>query len=1026
LLWLCANCCASAPQGRGIFYGNPTSGSIRFAELSSQTQGTFAQTFVSHPTAVVHHTDRVYFGNIEPLSKRPWISSAPISGNERATPFSSSKTTNVGVYIGDMAIDSDYQSGSLFFLYRDMDQSGNRASKDHLPLGVIFTQPLDSAPDSPPTVVFSMKNGTVPPNSIALDTANKVIYFSSNGLFDSTKDKRSNGGIYKVAYTGGDAELVLPLSKLAQTNSFIASLKFYNNYLYYIVNTANDQTIRKVDVNDLTSAEVICDHLSFTPMEIELDVNNDQLALWIRDTQGAFYRASETNCANPAVLFTVPHVLDFVFDSDSKNFFSVNSDVAAVLSYNTNSKASAIVSGIGEDTNIWVDGANQVLYYSTYNRIDSFTIEENPKWSMEWVLDERVEGLTGDEVTGNLIVAKTNTTVSWNPRAEQEPTILLPFLATSMTVWNSTLYYVTNDSNTYSLKSCHLNNCNSTAKLEANASESIHTVSVAADGSIFYGTTDGLFQASNSTVVVPYLATISPYAITLRAKQLTYIDMSGNDIIIGTCEISNCSLTLRTTTVHFNPTTRVEPYAFIESDPHGMVYWTASLSPGTVYRFDSTNSTADVAHAWNTLPGGRVRGMTLDGPGDYLYVSVNTDAWRYPTDSVSTGRICVTGENVTVSALEVGGSSLYWSDARTGSVFQCQADCDHCWDSTPVNTGSVACSSWQTLSVQKKVLYEQQGCGGVARVLVNSTQQTQTLRSAGQYPFADLITVNSNTLAFAVPFRATISQSTVGRVKLTSNSTVLTGTGLFTNLVVDQSTGSNTYYWNDPASRKLLMSTGGSVSDLTLEFALALSSYVPTDFPSSSPSPTGSLLPSPSRSASVSMSASASASASAIASASASVSVTSTATMSISMTPTTSTTPSFGSSRSPSASVSGSASTSVTMTPSSSVNPTISTNETSPNMSPTTSPSLSPTASLSPSFGTPTHTFLFFLNNSASNTPGLANMTEPVVSPLISTTGWEWISLISLFLIVCVILPCSYCAWKNTVEQEMSMSLRLP
>jgi len=277
LVLLCASLGRAALSGeRGLFYGNPTSGSVQFAGLSSGGQSYFAETHVSHPTAVALHENLVYFANIEPLSKQPWISYAPVSGDEKATLFSQDDTPS-GMVISALAIDSDYQSGSLFFLYRDIEQ--NRESQDSL--DVIFTQALDTSSGATAAVVYTMTNGTAPPNSIALDTANQMIYFSSNGLMDATKSQRSLGGIYKVPYAGGQAEQVLALPQLAETSTSIASLKFYDNHLYYILNTVSDRTIRKVDVTDPSKNEVICDSLSFAPMEIELDVSNDQVTLWM-------------------------------------------------------------------------------------------------------------------------------------------------------------------------------------------------------------------------------------------------------------------------------------------------------------------------------------------------------------------------------------------------------------------------------------------------------------------------------------------------------------------------------------------------------------------------------------------------------------------------------------------------------------------------------------------------------------------------------------------------------------------------
>merc|ERR1712137_784902 len=432
--------------------------------------------------------------------------------------------------------------------------------------------------------------------------------------------------------------------------------------------------------------------------------------------------------------------------------------------------------------------------------------------------------------------------------------------------------------------------------------------------------------------------------------------------------------TLNTTSSFFQSPGPVGLYGFMVGDATGKRYWSTSLTPGYIYLYDPAQSFTSLTAPWlNT--GGRVRGLALSEDGASLYVTLNTNAVVYDTNDVSQPpQYCVIGQNYTISALELSGDSLFWSDARSGGVFQCHSSCGDCHNSSLVNQGVPACSTWQSLAVQKKFIYEQSGCGGVMRVAYNTTQAPVTLRPPGQYPFGDMVVGDLGLISWAIPSRNTILRGVAGPTDLRNIHTVLTGTGLFTDLVVDESSGSEKFYWRDPRAKKLLMSSGRSATDLTLQYASGLSLYVPTEGPASA---------SPSPSASVSMSASASASVSSTASASASW-VNST-------------------SASPSSSPSLGA---------------------IPNSSSAT-PSISLSFGVSPSPST-TPSFLPFLNGSATNTPGLINATAPVSSPLISRAGWERIFLIVIFLVLCVILPCSYCTWRNNVEREMAMSLRLP
>merc|ERR1712137_1237967 len=417
-------------------------------------------------------------------------------------------------------------------------------------------------------------------------------------------------------------------------------------------------------------------------------------------------------------------------------------------------------------------------------------------------------------------------------------------------------------------------------------------------------------------------------------------------------------------------------------DATGKRYWSTSLTPGYIYLYDPAQSFTSLTAPWlNT--GGRVRGLALSEDGASLYVTLNTNAVVYDTNDVSQPpQYCVIGQNYTISALELSGDSLFWSDARSGGVFQCHSSCGDCHNSSLVNQGVPACSTWQSLAVQKKFIYEQSGCGGVMRVAYNTTQAPVTLRPPGQYPFGDMVVGDLGLISWAIPSRNTILRGVAGPTDLRNIHTVLTGTGLFTDLVVDESSGSEKFYWRDPRAKKLLMSSGRSATDLTLQYASGLSLYVPTEGPASA---------SPSPSASVSMSASASASVippsnSASPSASASISIVPSPSMSSSV------------SASPSASRSVGTSASTTPTTSPSLGAI-------PNSSSAT-PSISLSFGVSPSPST-TPSFLPFLNGSATNTPGLINATAPVSSPLISRAGWERIFLIVIFLVLCVILPCS-------------------
>jgi hypothetical protein len=520
------------------------------------------------------------------------------------------------------------------------------------------------------------------------------------------------------------------------------------------------------------------------------------------------------------------------YDPEANLFFVVGSSMSGVLSIDADKdyQPGFIVSGVGANTKVWVDSTRATLYYSGFNRVDAWTIRSEPQWSSFFSVayPDTVDMLTGDELTGLVVIASKDTgkVIVVNPSSIEQP-LVLDLDVTAITAANGRLYFASASVGGYSIQSCVLSQvgCSPLVVLKTDIESTVTSVALDAEGTVFYGTIDGVFSVAGDETgpLVDYVPTITPYAIMVypTSDVLYFLDIQGSDIELASCKLSNCPSTLSSYNTLVSAETNTTLNGYLVGDKNGTaLFWACTSSPSQIYRYNVTTKTNI---PWTSVTG-RVGGLALSKNDSVLYVIVSGSVVQYDTRTALPVQMCVNGTDLTVGAIEVNGTTLFWSDIKSGKVFKCDAGCTTCQSSILVNAVPRSCGEWQSLAASTDALYEQFGCGGI--VQVSQSKAPVTLQDHGFFPFSDLAAGPRNFLAWTIPFRHTILRANAESSELLNLATLLSGTGSFSDLIANTQSTVAQFFWVDTVAQKILFSSiAGDVSDLSLQSASGLSLY---------------------------------------------------------------------------------------------------------------------------------------------------------------------------------------------------------
>ena len=272
--------------------------------------------------------------------------------------------------------------------------------------------------------------------------------------------------------------------------------------------------------------------------------------------------------------------------------------------------------------------------------------------------------------------------------------------------------------------------------------------------------------------------------------------------------------------------------AWMVIDPSGShLFWTTSSSTIIYYIEIATktqNILVDMA-IYFTDSGSvnqHINGIGISPNGTEFYVSDGISTiYRFNIIEFTGSHIsnCVVNSN-SLGAIDGSSGVFLWSDAGTGSIYECNNDCSNCNTSVLIDTNDPSCSPWQfiTVSDDGNTLFNQFGCGGINEAFIGniSNIQTQTIKNQSLDPISDLTIQDaaSSIINWVVPYRFAILQGFVNGTEVTNIETIFTGTGTFDNLISHESS----FYWIDTQAQKIMQSGTSDPTELVYQPAAGL------------------------------------------------------------------------------------------------------------------------------------------------------------------------------------------------------------